>query len=261
MLYNPAATGIGSDWNIFALHRDQWSGFTGSPVTNTFTIDGPVKSKKIGLGLNVYSDQIGITSRTGAYANYSYKVSFNKENHLYLGLSTGILINTIDFTKLKTKESNDVVPSGTQTAFDASFGAIYQFRNLQVGFSTPQLIGNTLTYSGQGDNKNYYTLNRHYLGSIKYVVDVVKEKGISAYPLILVRSSQGAPLQYDVNAVLDWRNTAWAAVAYKSSGSVTANLGLRFYGVSIGYAYDVANGPVGSVAGSTSEILLGYSLE
>jgi hypothetical protein len=35
--------------NIFALHRTQWVGLDGAPVTNTASINTPIKDTKLGL--------------------------------------------------------------------------------------------------------------------------------------------------------------------------------------------------------------------
>jgi hypothetical protein len=41
--------GITSTLNIFALHRTQWVGLDGAPVTNTASINTPIKDTKLGL--------------------------------------------------------------------------------------------------------------------------------------------------------------------------------------------------------------------
>jgi hypothetical protein len=40
---------ITSTLNIFALHRTQWVGLDGAPVTNTASINTPIKDTKLGL--------------------------------------------------------------------------------------------------------------------------------------------------------------------------------------------------------------------
>jgi type IX secretion system PorP/SprF family membrane protein len=261
-LYNPAATGTENSWNTYLVHRNQWSGFSGAPVTNALTLDGPIKNKKIGLGINLYNDVTGIMNRVGAYASYSYRMDLGAANRLYLGLSTGIISNQIDFSKQKLEDVTEGTVErqfDTKTVMDASFGLNYELSNLQIGFSIPQLMGNRLAYGNSEDTRSYYTLNRHYLGTLKYTFDISREKNITLYPLVLVRSTEGIPLQYDANVVLDWKKAGWFAVSYKSDYAVALNLGVRWSGLSVGYAYDIVTSPIAAYTGGSSEILVGYS--
>jgi len=91
------------------------------------------------------------------------------------------------------------------------------------------------------------------------VFDVVKEKEMTAYPLIMVRGAAGAPIQYDINGVFDWKKYGWVGVTYHSTYAVAASIGLRYKGLSVGYSYDFGIGKVKTYTGSTSEFLLSYT--
>jgi hypothetical protein len=54
---NPAYAGSRQALNIFALHRTQWVGLDGAPVTNTASIN--IKDTKLGLGVSIINDRIG----------------------------------------------------------------------------------------------------------------------------------------------------------------------------------------------------------
>lgn len=263
-IYNPAFTGTGNTWNTYLIHRTQWADFPGAPVTNALTLDGPIKDKKIGVGISLFSDQTDITSRVGAYASYSYRMDINPDNRLFLGISGGVLSNQIDFTKARTKDPGEASIANlydNKTTFDANFGANYQFKQLQVGFSMPQLLASSLQYINSVDARSYYNLRRHYLGTLQYTFDINKQREIVAYPLILARFAPNVPMQFDFNLVIDWKKNGWFAVSYKDQYAMTFNLGLRFNGLSVGYAYDVLTGPIAAYTGPSSEILIGYSFK
>jgi type IX secretion system PorP/SprF family membrane protein len=260
---NPAFTGT-TDENTraFITHRSQWIGVKGGPQTSYLTLDGPIEAKNIGLGLKLYSDVTDITSRMGAFANYSYKLKINDDNHVLFGLSLGILNNSIDFSKAVVRDTDDPFLSTqrqSKTVFSADFGLGYTWKKLEVGFAMPQVIGNKIKYKNDLGENSYYNLERHYQGSIKYVFDVVKEKEITAYPLIFVSGAKGVPLQYDVNAVLDWKKMGWVGVTYHSNYAVAASIGVRYKNLSVGYAYDFGIGKVKQYTGSSSEFLLSYT--
>ncbi len=87
----------------------------------------------------------------------------------------------------------------------------------------------------------------------------MKEKEITAYPLIMVRYTEGAIVQYDINAVLDWKKIGWLGVTYHSNSSLALSAGVRYKNLSVGYAYDLGISNTKSYTGSSSEFLLGFT--
>ncbi|MCW3085619.1 MAG: hypothetical protein JWP12_2985 [Bacteroidetes bacterium] len=260
---NPAFTGTTDEnTHAFLTHRSQWVGIAGGPQTSYLTVDGPIQSRNIGLGLKLYSDVTDITSRMGAMANYSYKLKINDDMNLLFGVAAGILNNRIDFSKAIVRDTDDpflFTQPQNKTVFTADFGLGYNWKRLQVGFCIPQLLGNNIQYKTTAGDNSYFNLARHYQGSIKYVFDVIKDKEITAYPLIMVRGVQGAPIQYDINGVLDWKKMGWVGVTYHSNDAVAASIGVRYKNLAVGYAYDFGIGKIRSYTGSTSEFLLSYT--
>lgn len=260
---NPAFTGTADEHTrAFITHRSQWIGIAGGPQTSYLTIDGPIEDKNIGLGLKLYSDVTDITSRIGAFGNYSYKLKINDDNNVLFGLALGVLNNRIDFSKAVMRDANDpflYTQPQSKTVFSADFGLGYTWKKLEVGFAIPQLLGNKIRYKNNLGENSYYNLSRYYQGSIKYVFDVVKEKEITAYPLIFVSGAKGTPFHYDVNAVLDWKKMGWVGVTYHSNYAVAASIGVRYKNLSVGYSYDIGIGKVKKYTGSSSEFLLSYT--
>lgn len=259
---NPAFTGNHDRVNAFLTHRSQWTGISGAPQTSYLTIDGPIEAKNIGLGLNLYSDVTDITSRVGAFANYSYKLKINDDNNLFFGLALGVINNKIDFSKVVARDENDPYlfsEPQSKVAFSADFGLGYTWKKLEVGFCAPQIMGNTMKYKKTDNGSSYYTFARHYQGSVKYTFDLIKEKEITVYPLIAVRYATGSVFQYDVNAVVDWKKIGWFGITYHSNYAVALSGGLRYKNIAIGYAYDIGIGKIKSFTGSTSELLLSYT--
>ncbi len=258
---NPAFTGNGQNVNAYLSHRSQWTGLAGSPQTSYLTVDGPIQ-KNSGLGLKVYTDVTDIISRVGAFAEYSYRINISDSNNLYFGIAAGILDNKLDFSKAIIKDTDDPFlfnQSQHKTVFCADLGVAYIYKRLSLGFAVPQVLGNRIKYPILNGDNSYYNLTRHYQGSIKYVFDVVKEKGITAYPLIMFRSIKGAPFQYDINAVVDWKKIGWAGLTYHSNYAMAISAGLRYKNFSVGYAYDLGLNKVRSYTGSSSEFLIGYT--
>lgn len=260
-ILNPAFTGNKEEANAFLTHRSQWTGVQGAPQTSYLTIDGPVDKKNIGLGLNLFSDVTDISSRTGAYGAYSYKLSLKEDHHLRFGLAVGVIDYKLDFSRAVYRDKMDpYLMSQTvhKTVFNADFGLAYNWKQLEVGFAIPQMLGNKVNYNSNNSDI-FYRVERHYVGSAKYVVDVIKDKEITAYPLIVVRAAKGAPLQYDVNGIIDWKKIGWFGVSYRSAYAVGLSAGVRYKGLSVGYAYDMGIAGIKSYSGPTNEFLLGFT--
>ena len=259
---NPAFTGTNGDINAFLTHRYQWTGLQGAPQTTYLTIDGPVQTKNVGLGLKLYSDVTDMISRTGVFANYSYKLKISDSNNLYFGLALGLVDNKIDFSKAVIRDFDDPFlfqQPQNKTVFSADFGVAYVWKKLTIGFAVPQVLGNRTAFPIVDGANSYYSMARHYQGSAKYVFDVVKEKGITAYPMVMLRYVKDAPFQYDINTVIDWKKIGWLAATYHSNYAVAISGGVRYHSFSIGYAYDIGISKIRTYTGLASEFLLSYT--
>ncbi|ASS49546.1 MAG: hypothetical protein A3D31_02480 [Candidatus Fluviicola riflensis] len=258
---NPAYTGSGEDVNVFLTHRSQFSGIAGSPQTTSLTIDGPISVKGVGLGLNAYSDVTSILSRNGVSGNYSYSLNLWSGHSLTFGLAAGVVDHTINYDQAIVRDIDD--PSLFQqkmhrTVFTADLGLLYEWKRLQVGFAVPQLLGNKARFKNNDGTTNYFDMQRHFVGSAKYVFDVSTKQGITLYPMVVVRGVAGAPVQYDITAVADWKSWGWIALSYRSNYAVGASVGVRYKNLSIGYSHDFGVSQVRSYAGATHEFLLSY---
>ena len=259
---NPAFTGNKGTTNAFLTHRTQWVGIAGSPQTSYFTLDGDLKKDGVGLGMVMYSDITDILSRTGANVNYSYRLNINTDNHLTFGLAIGVINNKINFSKAVVLDYSDPFLKTQQlarTSLNADFGLAYNWKNLEVGFAVPQLAGNKINFSDNLGVTGSFNTARHYYGSLKYLFDVLPEKGITAYPLIMLRSVAGAPVQYDINGVIDWKKYGWFGITYHSNYAIAFSAGARYKNLSVGFAYDFGTSDIKSYTGTTSEFLLSYN--
>src|SRR3954465_13312538 len=70
MAINPAVAGRDDFAEVRSNNRHQWMGITDGPRTYMLTLQGPIKDKNMGLGMNLYTDIVGPTRRTGI--NFSY---------------------------------------------------------------------------------------------------------------------------------------------------------------------------------------------
>jgi type IX secretion system PorP/SprF family membrane protein len=68
---NPAYAGSRGVMSIFGLHRTQWVGLDGAPVTNAVSLNSPIGESNVGIGLSAINDRIGPTVENTLSADIS----------------------------------------------------------------------------------------------------------------------------------------------------------------------------------------------
>lgn len=260
-LYNPATTGVSGDVNAWLVHRSQWTEMPGGPVTNSLTLDGFMDAKNVGLGINIFNDVQDINERMGIYTSYAYRLKINDDQQIRFGLTLGFLDNRLDFSKAVVKDAADPMlfqQIQHKSGLDANLGVSWNWKDLRVGISVPQLIGQHLEYDGY-DQTSYYQLNRHYNATINYKYVFNEDQQLAIEPMVMMRFMPHTPFQYDINARGSWKDMLWLGFSYRSNYAVGANVGVKLFGnLSAGYAYDFIITPLKTSAGISHEFMLGY---
>ncbi|EPE9901254.1 type IX secretion system membrane protein PorP/SprF, partial [Flavobacterium psychrophilum] len=94
--------------SVYGLHRTQWVGLEGAPVTNNFTISSPV-TERLGLGLSVINDRLGISSQNNIMLDVSYWIPTSDNFKLAFGVKASANFLNVDYGKLTKRHSVDVL--------------------------------------------------------------------------------------------------------------------------------------------------------
>lgn len=261
MTVNPAFTGCSDNTQAFLSHRSQFAGLNGGPQTSYLSFDGPTLSKKYGIGFTALNDVTSILARTNFMVNYAYSLKLGNESSLRFGLAAGVQNNRIDFDKAQVVDQNDQIlfgPRLTQNVFNADFGLVYNLKKFQFGFAVPQLFNNEPLFTSNTGEDLIYSTKRHIRSTFKYEFVFSENSNYVLYPLVMIRAVKGAPIQYDINAVLDFKKRAWFGLTYHSNYAIAVSAGLRLDNFTIGYAHDFIVGHVANYSKRSSEIVLSY---
>src|SRR6478609_10456187 len=71
---NPAYAGSRGALSLFALHRTQWVGLDGAPITNAVSVNTPFNNTNLGAGLSIVNDEIGPSTSNSISADISYTI-------------------------------------------------------------------------------------------------------------------------------------------------------------------------------------------
>lgn len=256
MAINPAYTGTPVQLSVTIINRDQWANFPGAPVTQLFVAHSSFMQNKIGVGLLVTRDVIGIHEDLGLFGTYSYKIQMKGAN-LSLGLQGGFNSISSDFNKLNLKDQNDQLLQGNVTTMNPNFGAGALLYNAEsyVGFSVPYILNSELIdiegVLSEARRYRYYYL---YGGTSFELSPDVRFK-----PAALVRFQEQAPLSFDLNGTFIFYETAGIGASYRWEDSVTLIFELKLHeNIHMGYGYNHTISEINKYSNGTHEIMLNY---
>ncbi|TND03510.1 MAG: hypothetical protein FD123_3931 [Bacteroidetes bacterium] len=259
---NPAYAGSRGLLNISALHRQQWIGLDGAPMTQTVFVHSPLRNRKMALGFSAVNDRIGPLNQTFLYGDYSYTVKLTELLRLSFGVKAGVHWFQPKISTLSTIAAND--PSFVNSTVENTIkpnvgGGIYlHHENWYFGASSPRMIESNfnLGNSSSGDTTQIREL-RHYFfiaGGIFPVSPAIKLK-----PTAKLKMVQNAPFSIDatVEALLDNRFSIGAGMRLNDCfyGMVGYQFSDQF---KAGLSYDFSTTKIQKVSNGTVEIMLSY---
>ena len=264
LLINPAYAGTKPYVRGTLLHRSQWVGWQGAPISDVITIDGRIKDKVSALGLVVSNDRTGVTNQTDVYANYAYHIPLKKGLTLSLGLKGGLSWYSANLGGLTAWDANDnVYAQGTQNSFLPNFGtgAFLYSKKFYAGISVPKILSYDPKeiFSIGKDVNTIPNVRRHYYLTTGYAI--VFSQAFVLKPSILLRYVHSAPFAADFNLHLLLNQILWIGASYRVKDAVVGMVQLQIFpALRVGYAYDYTLSSVGKFSAGSHEFMLGYDL-
>ena len=261
---NPAYAGSRESMNIFALHRTQWVGLDGAPVTNTASINTPINGSNVGLGVSIVNDKIGPSDENNIAVDFSYTIHTSDTYKLSFGLKATANLLNIDFTRLNKDDMNDYnFDTNIDNKFSPNIGIGFYLHsdNTYIGISAPNLLETKHfdRYAGTGSNSHIASEKIHYYLIAGHVFDLSSE--VKFKPSILTKVVQGAPLQLDISGNFLINEKFVAGLAYRWSAAISATVGFQATDSwFIGYGYDLETTKLANYNSGSHEIFLRYEL-
>jgi type IX secretion system PorP/SprF family membrane protein len=265
---NPAYAGSREAMSTTLVHRQQWVNFPGRPVTTSFAIHGPLMDKKMGVGLSVLSEKIGVLNRNLIYGNYAYRFKVNDEGTVALGMMGGVesQVNRLSGVKLSDDINAPIDPQFSATspnllAGNFGAGAYYNTNTFYAGISVPRMLDNEVFLNDKG-TKNvkitrmdpsrftyYFTV-----GNVFKINDDLKLRGTA-----MIKAVRNAPVQADLTATALIRDLIWAGLAYRTNAAMSAILGVQVNKqFLVSYSYDYGLNKIQRYSQGSHEIALNY---
>ncbi len=254
---NPAYAGSRGAMSAFMLHRTQWVGLDGAPVTNAVSINSPIENTNIGVGVSFVNDRLGPTDENNISADLSYTIKTSETYKLSFGVKGSADLFSFDSNKLNIYNPDNSLQSySNKFSPNIGAGAYFHSDNSYFGLSVPNFF-ETKRYSDNDyvvykEKMNFYLIGGH-------VFDL--SPNLRFKPAFLGKMVQGAPLQLDISAnfLINDKFTLGAAWRWSAAGSFMAGFQVND-GLYIGYGYDLDTTKLAHYNSGSHEIFLRFEL-
>ncbi|MFV8323897.1 type IX secretion system membrane protein PorP/SprF [Flavobacterium sp. LS2R12] len=254
---NPAYAGSRGALSLFALHRTQWVGLDGAPVTNAVSVNTPINDSNLGLGVSIINDKIGPTHENTISADLSYTIPTSETFKLSFGIKATANLFDLDVTRLNPVD-DDPSLHDYNNKFSPNIGAgiYYHSDKGYVGLSVPNFIESNRYDDNEvrifKEKINYYLI----AGYVFDLNELVKFK-----PALLTKMVYGAPLQVDVSGNFMFNNRFMVGIAYRWSAALSGMVGFQVSdSLYIGYGYDKETTNLKNYNSGSHEIFLRYEI-
>ncbi|MFC6095441.1 type IX secretion system membrane protein PorP/SprF [Flavobacterium qiangtangense] len=255
---NPAYAGTRGVLSVFGLHRTQWVGLDGAPVTNAVSISTPIEGTNLGIGLSFVNDRIGPTDENAISTDISYTVRTSETFKLSFGIKATANLFNLDVSKLNPADQGDPRFQDLNNNFTPNIGAgVYLHSDrMYVGLSVPSFF-ETHRYDDNSVSINKERMNAYLIGG--YVFDLTPS--VKFKPAFLVKAVEGAPLQADLSGNFLFNEKFTLGLAWRWDAAASAMAGFQITdGLLIGYGYDMETTKLSNYNSGSHEVFLRFEL-
>jgi type IX secretion system PorP/SprF family membrane protein len=259
---NPAYAGSKDALSVTLFNRAQWTGFNGAPNAANINIHTPISQNKMGIGLNLIHDKIGVSKRGSILASYAYRIPL-KNGYFSLGLQAGIVSVTEKYADLNPNNAND--PEFAANAINLiapnfGFGAYYYNQKFYAGISIPRMVQNKINFDeGKAilQNNKVSFENFHYFITTGCILKI--SEGLKLKPQLMTKLVKNAPTQIDVNLNALLFEKLWLGGGYRTSADLNAMVGFQFSPQFLAsYSYDYSTSALKKFNSGSHEFGVNY---
>ncbi|WP_371743307.1 type IX secretion system membrane protein PorP/SprF [Pseudozobellia sp. WGM2] len=257
--FNPAYVGSVETPEIAGLYRAQWLDVPGSPRTIRLGANVPLSNEKMGVGLNIISDEIGPSTQTYVELAYSYQFNVSESTKLSFGMDIGGSFLNVDFSKGTFENPGEpILDRAIIKKFYPTVGAgMFLYDDLwYLGVSIPNFLTDGI-YNDDVATIIEDKMQFNFIGG--YVFDL--SETLKFKPAFLLNYINGAPLSTNLSTNFLFNDRFTLGAGYRFGNSVSALAGFQITsGTYLGYSYDYNTNPLGEFSSGSHEVILKFYL-
>jgi len=247
LVFNPAFAGTVDNLKFTLFNRNQWmgSGFENAPVTQTFSANTPLKEGKMGAGIHILNDKVGLERSFSLLGSYAYHLDL-KSGKLGMGIQLGFKQYRVNQGDIKAYDKQDpIINQGISAPLlpELGIGFLYRHKDdkFYAGLSSMHLTQSKIKYSPELANSKllrhfYLTGGYNYRFHTDYV----------AKPALILNYVAKAPVQLQINGSVEYKDLVWLGLGYRTGAAMTFNIGVNADKISekfkekiqVGYSFD-----------------------
>ncbi len=252
LVLNPAYAGSRDVNSAVAFYRHQWAGIDKAPRTVAFSFHGPA-SEKVGLGIHLENDRIGVHNRLNIHGSYAYRFRLGY-GQMSLGVRAGIHNYNSKWTETELQDLDDQVFHANENKLlpNFGFGALYFANQFFIGVSVPKILEQDLTVTKIAKERRHIFVRGGLILPLSPTLDL--------RPSTLVKMVPGkAPVSADFNLSLWIQKALSLGVSYRLQDSWDFLVEYQVnHHLQIGYSYDWTATELRQANSGSHEIMLGY---
>jgi len=272
--YNPAAAGEGDLMKVSGLHRMQFTGIDGAPMSTYFTFSSPfvIGKTRHAAGVRFLNDMYGLWSNQSVYAQYAYRQKLGK-GYLAAGIELGMVnvkfsgdsTNLDDLSESDWFDPNDpAIPTSEASGmqFDMGLGIYYSTSQWWVGASYNHMLNPKLelqTQTSGTDGSELTLLGTMYVhGGYKFRL---RNRNFTLIPSAILQTDFRS---WDVNATLmtEYKDKYRWGLSYRIASGVSVLLGVEIIpGLDLGYTYELPTSKLLLESYGSHEVYLSYGFD
>lgn len=290
-LLNPALSGIENYTDFKAGYRKQWAGINDAPQTTFAAVHWSLGDKFLwknplslpekdedprsddytqnytaspahhGVGAIVFYDKAGPLSTLNANLTYAYHLQLSGTLNFSVGVAAGVKRVNLNVQDLVLENNNDPALKNTiiaQTKPDLALGVWLYGAQFFAGASVQQILPQRLAFTTD-DVYNQGKEVPHAFVTAGYKLFIDDE--ISFIPSIMVKYVKPAPISFDANVKVSFKDRFWVGGSYRYKDSYAAMAGFNFSKlVNLTYSYDLTTSELKNFSNGSHEIVLGLQL-
>lgn len=261
-LINPGIAGTKKTLDLRMGYRNQWTGFSGAPVSEFFTINSRLSGGKVGLGASAFKDDIGPVTRMNYSGSLAGHIRF-PDVECSIGITASLNQYKVNSSKITIEDPTDVVinSSALKSANAPDLGGgIYIYNDrFHFGLSMMSMLkskvelykaGKFKTTTTTFDPHLYVSLGYNFSGNPDYVWE----------NNVLANYVKGAPFSIGYSLRLYYQSKLIMGTSVRFGDAVALHGGfILSKQLQISYSYDFITSKLRQNFNGSHEVVLAYS--
>ncbi|TPN87851.1 PorP/SprF family type IX secretion system membrane protein [Aquimarina algicola] len=258
-LFNPTFSFVREKQNSVNIYnRNPRSGFDNNPQTYVLNYTGTL-DERMGIGVGLFQQNVGIFRYFGATLNYAYNVELNRDMNLTFGMNVQYSQSGLK-NNLNEADAGDEVINDFQnnSVFLVQPGVNFNVGNFDVGVSAGNLVAYSITSS------ELFTDNMVLTGHAMYTTELDWRTDNEIRGMVYATKPGEEELRYGGNVIFELPQYGWGQLGYNSFFGAAIGIGANITPlVSVGYTVEPGIGGEANEAdfGATHEFGLAFNFE